>query len=58
MKIDLYKVTQSRDTYLGFIEQENVPSKGDIIHYLGHDYKVIHIERCSFPNTVWVKLVN
>lgn len=59
MRIVLYKVNPtSRDTYLGFTEQDYVSLNSDIIHFLGHDYKVVHIEQGSYLNTVWVKLVN
>lgn len=58
MRIELYKTTLKRDIYLGFIEKDNIPSKGDIIYYLGHDYKVTNVEQGSILNAAWVKLIN
>lgn len=43
MKIYLYKVTPNKATYIGVIEQDNVPQKGYLIYFLGHNYRVVDI---------------
>lgn len=54
MRIDIYKVTPSKDIYLGFKYFETRLKEGDTISYLEHDYIVLD----SFEYCIYVKLIS